>query len=267
MSDTYIYSGVEKYYSEGKSDNKGKILKILVIALSAFLVIEAIIYSVVMPCLATPKITFVGLSSVSPETILEECGISETTSWMSFDSRSFASLVSTYPLIAEVSVEKKFPDQIVVNVVERKPICFTLANIDGKTVPIQIDKNGVIFSVGETLVPNSMPLITGIELSTVSEGMRVSTFYRTLLEQINAIWEINPAYFNALSEIRIIPTDFGSYELMLYPMQSQVRFLVDRTFDEKTLQYMMVILDVIDSVEPDVVEVDMRYGTVSYKKA
>ena len=145
MSDTYIYSGVEKYYSEGKSDNKGKILKILVIALSAVLVIEAIIYSVVMPCLSTPKFTFVGLSSVSPETILEECGISETTSWMSFDSRSFASLVSTYPLIAEVSVEKKFPDQIVVNVVERKPICFTLANIDGKTVPIQIDKNGVIF--------------------------------------------------------------------------------------------------------------------------
>ena len=87
------------------------------------------------------------------------------------------------------------------------------------------------------------------------------------MEQINDIWEINPAYFNALSEIRIIPTDFGSYELMLYPMQSQVRFLVDRTFDEITLQYMMVILDVIDSVEPDVVEVDMRYGTVSYKKA
>ena len=42
---------------------------------------------------------------------------------------------------------------------------------------------------------------------------------------------------------------------------------MDRTFDEKTLQYMMVILDVIDSVEPDVVEVDMRYGTISYEKS
>ena len=54
---------------------------------------------------------------------------------------------------------------------------------------------------------------------------------------------------------------------MLYPMQSKTRFLMDRTLTEETLQYMMVILDIIGSMESDVREVDMRYGTVSYIKA
>ena len=52
---------------------------------------------------------------------------------------------------------------------------------------------------------------------------------------------------------------------MMYPLQSKVRFLTDRTLTEETLQYMMVVLDIIESVEPDVTEVDMRYGTISYK--
>ena len=30
-------------------------------------------------------------------------------------------------------------------------------------------------------------------------------------------------------------------------------------------QGMMVVLDVIDSLDPDVTEVDLRYGAVSYK--
>jgi hypothetical protein len=48
-------------------------------------------------------------------------------------------------------------------------------------------------------------------------------------------------------------------------MQSKTRFLVDRNFNEQTLQYMMVILDVVSTIENKVFEVDMRYGTVSYK--
>ena len=267
MSDSYLYSSVEKYYTHEKTDNKAKILKILVIVLSIFLVLEAVIYTVVMPCLSSAKITFVGLNSISQEEILSQCGISESVSWMNFDTAGFANKLSTNYAIENVTVEKKFPDQILVKVTERKPVCFSLVNLNGKTVPIQIDKNGVVFSVGEGMISNSMPLVTGMEVSVISEGVTVPQKYRALLDQINEISNINPVYFNALSEIRIIPTDYGSFELMLYPMQSKTRFLMDRTLTEETLQYMMVILDIIGSMESDVREVDMRYGTVSYIKA
>jgi len=267
MSDSYIYSGMENYYTTEKNDNKAKILKILVIVLSVFLVVEAIIYTVVMPCLSTAKITFSGLSSLQAEDLLLEGGITGSVSWMGFDTAGFASKLASNAAIETVSVEKKFPDQILVKINERTPVCCSLVNIDGKTVPIQIDKNGVIFSVDNKMPSTSMPLITGIELATVSEGMRIPAKYRTLLEQVEEIWEINPAYFAALSEIRVVPTDYDGYELMLYPLQSHTKFLVDRSFGEETLQYMMVVLDVIESVDPDVTEVDMRYGTISYKKS
>ena len=267
MSDSYIYSGMDKYYTTEKNDNKAKILKILVIVLSVFLVVEAIIYAVVMPCLSTAKVTFSGLNSLQAEDLLLEGGITGSVSWMSFDTAGFASKLASNSAIESVSVEKKFPDQILVKINERAPVCCSLVNVDGKTVPIQIDKNGVIFSIGNKMASNSMPLITGIELTTISEGMRIPTKYRSLLQQVEEIWKINPAYFTALSEIRVIPTDYNSFELMLYPLRSQTKFLVDRTLNEETLQYMMVVLDVIESVEPDVTEVDMRYGTISYKKA
>ena len=184
---------------------------------------------------------------------------------MAFDTGSFATKLASNAAIESVSVEKKFPDQILVKITERKPVCCSLVVVNGKTVPIQIDKSGVIFSVGSNLATNNMPLITGIELSTIQEGMRIPKKYRSLILQIQEIMERNPVYFNALSEIRVIPTDYDSYELMLYPMQSKTRVLVDRNFNEQTLQEMMVILDVVSTIENKVFEVDMRYGTVSYK--
>lgn len=264
MSDGYIYAGMEKYYATEKNDTKAKILKVLVIGLAVFIILEALIYAVVVPSLSSAKITFVGLDSMSSDELLAYAGVSDSISWMGFDTGSFASRLATNACIESVAVEKKFPDQILVKVNERKPVCMSFVNVDGKTVPIQIDENGVVFSVGGNSIGN-MPLITGLDLPTLSEGMRIPTKYRTLLEQIDEIWKINPAYFTALSEIRIISTDFGSYELMMYPLQSKVRFLTDRTLTEETLQYMMVVLDIIESVEPDVTEVDMRYGTISYK--
>ena len=53
----------------------------------------------------------------------------------------------------------------------------------------------------------------------------------------------------------------------MYPIHSRTRVITDRSLSEETLRYMLVVLDVIDSVDTDVEEVDMRYGTISYKRA
>ena len=44
-----------------------------------------------------------------------------------------------------------------------------------------------------------------------------------------------------------------------------MRVLTDRALNEDALQYMMVVLDVVNSIEPDVSEIDLRYGSVSYR--
>ncbi len=48
-------------------------------------------------------------------------------------------------------------------------------------------------------------------------------------------------------------------------MQSQIKVLTDRNITEESLQYMMVVLDVVNAMDSNVAEVDLRYGSISYK--
>ena len=105
MSDSFIYTGMEKYYTAEKTDNKAKILKVLVVVLSLFLILEALLYTVVMPCLSTAKVTFSGLSSLQADELLLEGGISSNVSWMEFDTASFASSLASNAVIESVTVE------------------------------------------------------------------------------------------------------------------------------------------------------------------
>ena len=95
--------------------------------------------------------------------------------------------------------------------------------------------------------------------------MRLPAKYRVLMEQISAIRSLPQKYFAAISEIQVVPKEYGNYELVLYPTQTKVRVLTDRSLTEDALKYMMVVLDVVNSIEPDVVEVDLRYDSLSYR--
>ena len=72
-------------------------------------------------------------------------------------------------------------------------------------------------------------------------------------------------YFASISEICVIPKNSGNYELALIPAQSKVKVLTDRALNEDALKYMMIVLDVLNQLGSDVSEVDLRYGSVSYK--
>ena len=80
-----------------------------------------------------------------------------------------------------------------------KRVCISedrIVNINGKTVPIQIDKNGVIFAVDRGMPNASVPLITGFPFESISEGMRLNGKLRPLMEQIAEIQSTNPEYFS-----------------------------------------------------------------------
>ena len=63
----------------------------------------------------------------------------------------------------------------------------------------------------------------------------------------------------------VIPSSI--HELMLIPVNSKIRVLTGRSLNEESLQFMMVVLDVVNSLEPDVTEIDLRYDAVSYRTA
>ena len=68
----------------------------------------------------------------------------------------------------------------------------------------------------------------------------------------------------AVSEIHVVPREYGNFELVLIPLKAHLRVLADRILDEDTLQKMMVTLDVVTGLDRDVDVIDLRYGSISY---
>ncbi|MCR4790009.1 MAG: FtsQ-type POTRA domain-containing protein [Treponemataceae bacterium] len=262
-SNENIYDAVEK--SETKKGNKTNVLKVLVIVLAVLIAIEAIVYAVLMPCLAPVKVSYTGLESFTPQQVNNYLQVTSKTTWINFDAAKAAGRLSSNVIIENVEIEKKFPDKVSINIVERKAAAVTLANVNGKTVPVQIDRNGVIFAVNRGMPEENVPLVTGFTFDSISEGMRLSSKLRPLMDRIAGIYEKNPAYFTDLSEIRVVAKEYGTFELELFPVNSHVKVLVDRTLNEETLQYMMVMLDVLNQMPTEVSVVDLRYGSVSYR--
>lgn len=250
-----------------KKDKKVFLVKILVFVLAVLLFAELIISMVLVPCFSKPSITVSGLKSASQQEFTELLGSMKTSSWLRFDTQRAASLLSSVPYIDSVDVSKVFPDRVIVSVKERVPVAKTVINNGGRYISVQIDKNGVLFTGNrqKSDTDYEIPLVSGLPVEKFREGMSIPANYRVLLDQIETVRSRSQKYFAAISEIQVVQKEYGNYELVLYPVHKHVRVLTDRSLNEEALKYMMVVLDVVDSIEPDVSEIDLRYGSVSYR--
>lgn len=264
FEDFVTVSGSDK--SE-KKDKKVFLVKILVFVLAILLFAELIISMVLVPCFSKPSITVSGLKSASQQEFTELMGSMKTSSWLRFDTQRAASLLSSVPYIDSVDVSKVFPDRVIVSVKERVPVAKTVINNGGRYISVQIDKNGVLFTGNrqKSDTDYEIPLVSGLPVEKFREGMSIPANYRVLLDQIETVRSRSQKYFAAISEIQVVQKEYGNYELVLYPVHKHVRVLTDRSLNEEALKYMMVVLDVVDSIEPDVSEIDLRYGSVSYR--
>lgn len=265
MSD-YVFSERVTSDKTQKKDSRITIVKIIVLILCILLVIEGIFYSLIIPCLAPVKVQFSGLKTLSSSVLIDKLAQSGDVTWIQFDSGKAVDNLSTISAIDTVSVDKIFPDKVLINIKERIPVAKTIVSINGRSIPVQIDENGVLFTNTTSVSSDSnIPLISGLPIENMQTGMRFPAKYRPLMSQIAELQKLPQKYFIAISEIQVVPKEYGNYELVLYPIHTHVRVLTDRSLNEDALKYMMVVLDVVNSLEPGVHEIDLRYGSVSYR--
>ena len=272
MSD-FLIQGFDNFEVHGSrkrkavSSSKMNAVKIFAAIFGILLICELCVYFFVVPCLDTVEISWSGLSSYSKESMNGVISSCMGKKFMNFSTNEAKSLVMSVPGVESVQISKRFPNKVYIHVSERKPVAMTFVSNGGRTIPVEIDKNGVLF-YGTTNSANSdtsLPLISGIPVENIPEGMRIPQKYRALMEQIDTIRSLSQNYFAAVSEIHVIPKEYGNYELVLYPIHSKTRILTGRQLKEEDLQYMMVALDVVNALEPDVEEIDLRYGSVTYR--
>lgn len=256
----------EKNEDEVRAEKKVKIIKVVFCVLCFLLIGELVGYKYIMPSFSSPKITVSGQKNYSAEEIATKLLVMNSTNWFDFDVEQAAAILSSESGIDNVIVEKKFPDKIYISIEERVPVAVTFIDNNGCSLPMQIDKNGVLFPGKKTAMPdsNEAPIVSGLPVEYMSSGMRIPSKYRPLIEQIAKISALPQKYFASVSEICVIPKEYGNYELALIPAQSKVKVLTDRALNEDALKYMMVVLDVVKQIDTNVSEVDLRYGSVSY---
>lgn len=270
MSDYSAVSEFDQFIIQKKPQEKSDekffhAIKIVVVALLALLAAEVFLYKFVQPSVRAPRIVFSGLNNYTAEELTKEIVGMRMGNYFSFDTAALAAKLSSISGIESVEIEKRFPDKIAVRVQERECVAMTFVSDGGKTIPVQIDKNCVLFETPNMSMDNTIPIVSGIPVEFLSGGMRIPAKYRTLIDQINRIRALPQKYFAAVSEICVLPKKYGNYELMIIPVNSRARVLTDRVLNEEALQYMMVVLEVVNSIEPNATEIDLRYGSVSYR--
>lgn len=248
-------------------EKKAKIVFALFIILCAALFVEVVIYKIVLPSVSSPKIICSGNEFLKVDEIASLLRPMENANWFTFNSKAALSVLASHPIVESVGITKKFPNNIFISIKERAPVAMTFIQQSGKSYPVLIDRNGVLFTIpfrNELNFDSTMPIISGLPIEHLSEGMKVPQKYRALIEQISDIQKLQQKYFAAVAEICVVPKEYGNYELVLIPVKTRTKVLTDRALNEDALQYMMVVLDVVNSIEPNVSVIDLRYGSVSY---
>lgn len=266
--DYFLSLNIANSASSEKIDKKIKIIKIIFVVLCLLLAGEFIYYKLIMPGFSNPKIVISGQKNYTAQDIGQMLLPMSSLNWHNFDVEQANSLISSDADIESVTVEKKFPDKVFITVVEREPVAVTFVSVQNDTVAMQIDENGVIFkgkNCGE-IDSNKIPIISGLPIEYLAQGMRIPSKYRPLIEQIKKISNSPHNYFAGISEICVQPKEFGNYELALIPSQSRVKVLTDRSLNENDLGQMAVVLDVINQLGTNVSEIDLRYGSVSFRQ-
>jgi len=263
MSETYV---VDTGKAREAEDWKPILFKILIAILALFLIAEVAFYVVVVPATSTIKITIQGAPGMGYDELCSLAGLTGNEKWIRFDTALTASILASNPLFESVSVEKKFPDRVMISLVKRVPVAIALGTIKGRTVPVEIDKSGVAFRIGQFANGSSLPLITGLTFDNPVPGMRLNARLKPLLQDLADLEAKNPALLSSVSEIKINEKTYGGYDLVVYPVHTQIRVLTDKTLNEDTLQYMMLVLDVVKDMSLSIDEIDIRAGTVSYRQ-
>lgn len=254
---------------EGES-KKTRRIRIAIIASMAVLILlllgEFVLFRYIKPSMSSPKVTITGFKNMTAEDVAVKLIPMSNRNWFTFDIAQATGILSSESSIKNVVVEKHFPDTILVNIEERVPVAVTYVSENGRSKAMQIDESGVLFSnrSNTAVAQSGVPIISGIPVEHMTGGMKIPSIYNTLLEEIALIQSLPVKYFDAVSEICVLPKDTGSYELQLIPSNGHIKVLTDRALNEEALKYMMVVVDVVKKLKPDAKTVDMRYGSVSY---
>lgn len=251
-----------------KNTARSLFIKLLIGLVFVVLAGELIFYFLILPAFSNANIIVSGANDLTAIQIKQIAGLERPIRWISVNSSAVSKELILNPLIASAAVEKKFPDKVLINVEERIPVAVAFTEINGKTVPMEIDKTGVVFRIGNNLLPKNLPVIGGLIFKNPKPGMQISSQLSNFFMGLDILQKKQPLLLNEVSEIKIREKKYGGYDLVIYPIKAKLSIITDKVLTEDNLRYMMLVVDVARELGMDdkVAEIDIRGTNAVYKK-
>jgi cell division protein FtsQ len=206
---------------------------------------------------------------LSDEQVLALSGIPAGAHWYSVS------------LVHRARVERVFPDTIRMTVWGRQPAALVLAAADGRSLPVLVDGDGVVYKVGSTGADLDVPVVSGLTAGDMALGAALPRAYGALFADLRALREKAPAMYGALSEVRVAgpaadapaadtaarATSPQDLELLVYLTSSRVPIRTRGSLDESFVKYALMVVDLLSrqGVLQNIQELDFRSGDVVYK--
>jgi cell division protein FtsQ len=272
MSEALIF---DKYGRRPGSAGKGnrelllnRLLLVLVICLILFLAGELVFHLIIAPRLTVRNIVIRSDLPLSQEEILSIAGTEENAFFYAVDPVGIREALEQMPMVRSAVVEKTFPDSLQITLYRRVPLAIIFFTTpEGRSIPMGVDDQGVVFEVGSSLSDWDLPVIAGIEFKKLELGVKLPETLQPILRDLHRLRQENPGLFRLISELRPIPRAAGNLELLVYPIQFPVRLRLAGTLDPAVLRNAVVILDLMagEHLLARVKELDMRTGEVVYR--
>ena len=244
-----------------------RLLWVVVCLLALLLVGEILFHFVIAPRLVVKNVRIRTSLRLSEEEVLAIAGLEGSEYYFRLDTEEIRHRLESYPLIRTAAVKKHFPDSLELVLEGRTPLSMLLYEAqDGRSVPVVIDEEGVVFEIGSGVSTWNLPVITGIKFRELSAGARLPEQVRPLLAQLQELQSSDPGLYALISELRIVSRTANRYELLLYPVHEAVRIHLGEALDPAAIRNALMVIDVFrrQGVADRVRELDLRTGEVVY---
>ena len=270
MSSIDIYSNYSFQNIKHKNRTVSrKILLFVFLFIIGLASMEALFMLLVSPNLKIDKVQVYAPASValSSSEIIELAGISGGESYFSVSASEVESRLLENNLIQAAKVEKHFPSGIKIIVDGREPFALAFVDVDGWTVPVVLDREGVIFEIGEGVTDYELPVISGLTFQNLRLGTQLPGMFIPYLSRLSAVRQSSAQLFEKISEIKFVDKAEGTFDVVIYPANSSIRLRTNSDITDVMLQQMFTVLDVMEEngIDSQTDELDFRSGKIVYK--
>ena len=229
---------------------------------------ELVFHLVLTPRLLVRNVLLTSDLALSRAQVLTLAGLEGAVPYFRLDPAEVIRRLEAYPPVARATVRKVFPDTLRIGLEARRPLAALLAHTrEGSTLPLAVDRHGVVFQIGAELSSWDLPLLAGVEFAEVRSGLQLPAGLRPFLTDLDSLGREAPELARLVSEIRLVPARGERFELELYTVAYPVRLRLGERLEAAALRSALIVLDLLarQGLLARVRELDLRTGEVVYR--